>query len=76
MTGPPVLSRAPSGRRAAGLADADDGAGASVLLLVVLVDDLGVDDVLVLILGGLQFLPALALGPLAEHFALAAGKTF
>lgn len=30
----------------------------------------------ILILGGLQFLPALALGPLAEHFALAAGKTF
>lgn len=30
----------------------------------------------ILILGGLQFLPALALGPIAEHFVLAAGKTF
>ena len=30
----------------------------------------------ILILGGLQFLPALALGPLAEHFAMAAGTTF
>lgn len=30
----------------------------------------------ILILGGLQFLPALALGPLAEHFALLAGRTF
>jgi K+-transporting ATPase ATPase A chain len=30
----------------------------------------------ILILGGLQFMPALALGPVAEHFALAAGKTF
>jgi K+-transporting ATPase ATPase A chain len=30
----------------------------------------------ILILGGLQFLPALALGPLAEHFSLLAGKTF
>ena len=30
----------------------------------------------VLILGGLQFLPALALGPIAEHFALLAGQTF
>ncbi|WP_426955021.1 potassium-transporting ATPase subunit KdpA [Muricoccus radiodurans] len=30
----------------------------------------------ILILGGLQFLPALTLGPLAEHFALLAGKTF
>jgi K+-transporting ATPase ATPase A chain len=30
----------------------------------------------ILILGGLQFLPALALGPVAEHFALLAGKTF
>ena len=30
----------------------------------------------ILILGGLQFLPSLALGPLAEHFALLAGKTF
>ncbi|MBY0338750.1 MAG: potassium-transporting ATPase subunit KdpA [Acetobacteraceae bacterium] len=30
----------------------------------------------ILVLGGLQFLPALALGPVAEHFALAAGKTF
>ena len=30
----------------------------------------------ILILGGLQFLPALALGPLAEHGALLAGKTF
>jgi K+-transporting ATPase ATPase A chain len=30
----------------------------------------------ILILGGLQFLPALALGPIAEHFALLAGQTF
>jgi K+-transporting ATPase ATPase A chain len=30
----------------------------------------------ILILGGLQFMPALALGPLAEHFALLAGRTF
>lgn len=30
----------------------------------------------ILILGGLQFLPSLALGPLAEHFSLLAGKTF
>ena len=30
----------------------------------------------ILILGGLQFLPALSLGPLAEHFAMGAGKTF
>ena len=31
---------------------------------------------MILILGGLQFMPALALGPIAEHFVLAAGKTF
>jgi K+-transporting ATPase ATPase A chain len=30
----------------------------------------------ILILGGLQFLPSLSLGPLAEHFAMLAGKTF
>jgi K+-transporting ATPase ATPase A chain len=30
----------------------------------------------ILILGGLQFLPALSLGPLAEHFAMLSGKTF
>jgi K+-transporting ATPase ATPase A chain len=30
----------------------------------------------IFILGGLQFLPSLALGPLAEHFVLLAGKTF
>ena len=30
----------------------------------------------ILILGGLQFLPALSLGPVAEHFAMLAGKTF
>jgi K+-transporting ATPase ATPase A chain len=30
----------------------------------------------VLILGGLTFLPALALGPIAEHVALVAGQTF
>ena len=30
----------------------------------------------ILILGGLQFLPALSLGPLAEHFAMQAGQTF
>ncbi len=30
----------------------------------------------IIILGGLQFLPADTLGPLAEHFLLAAGKTF
>ncbi len=30
----------------------------------------------IIILGGLQFMPADALGPLAEHFAMAAGKTY
>lgn len=30
----------------------------------------------ILILGGLQFMPALALGPIAEHVVLAVGKTF
>ena len=30
----------------------------------------------ILILGGLQFLPSLALGPLAEHVSMLAGKTF
>ncbi len=30
----------------------------------------------IVILGGLQFMPALALGPLAEHFVLFAGKTY
>ncbi|MEN0077327.1 MAG: potassium-transporting ATPase subunit KdpA [Paracraurococcus sp.] len=31
---------------------------------------------MILILGGLQFLPSLALGPLAEQFVLLAGKTY
>ncbi len=30
----------------------------------------------ILILGGLQYLPALSLGPLAEHFTMLAGKTW
>jgi K+-transporting ATPase ATPase A chain len=30
----------------------------------------------ILILGGLQFLPAQSLGPLAEHFAMLSGQTF
>jgi K+-transporting ATPase ATPase A chain len=30
----------------------------------------------ILIVGGLTFFPALALGPISEHFQLAAGKTF
>ncbi|TPG41859.1 potassium-transporting ATPase subunit KdpA [Roseomonas nepalensis] len=30
----------------------------------------------ILILGGLQFLPSLTLGPIAEHFVMLAGKTF
>ena len=30
----------------------------------------------ILIMGGLQFLPALSLGPIAEHFVMGAGKTF
>ena len=30
----------------------------------------------ILIMGGLQYMPSLALGPVAEHFVLAAGKTF
>ena len=30
----------------------------------------------ILILGGLQYFPALALGPIVEHFLLNAGKTF
>lgn len=30
----------------------------------------------ILILGGLQYLPALALGPIAEHFTLLTGQTF
>lgn len=31
---------------------------------------------IILILGGLQFFPALALGPIVEHFAMLAGQTF
>ncbi|WP_027998920.1 potassium-transporting ATPase subunit KdpA [Sinorhizobium arboris] len=31
---------------------------------------------IILILGGLQFLPALALGPIVEHFAMLSGQTF
>ncbi|MCK0197824.1 potassium-transporting ATPase subunit KdpA [Ancylobacter sp. 6x-1] len=31
---------------------------------------------IILILGGLQFFPALALGPIVEHFAMLAGTTF
>jgi potassium-transporting ATPase potassium-binding subunit len=30
----------------------------------------------IIILSGLQFMPALSLGPLAEHFVMLAGKTF
>jgi K+-transporting ATPase ATPase A chain len=30
----------------------------------------------ILIMGGLQFLPSLSLGPLAEHYSMMAGKTF
>lgn len=30
----------------------------------------------ILIVGGLQYLPSLSLGPLAEHFTMLAGKTF
>jgi K+-transporting ATPase ATPase A chain len=30
----------------------------------------------ILIMGGLQYMPSLALGPLAEHFSLLAGRTF
>jgi K+-transporting ATPase ATPase A chain len=30
----------------------------------------------ILILGGLQYFPALALGPIVEHFLMHAGKTF
>ena len=30
----------------------------------------------ILILGGLQYFPALALGPIVEHFLMLAGKTF
>ena len=31
---------------------------------------------IILILGGLQFFPALALGPIVEHFAMLAGQSF
>jgi potassium-transporting ATPase potassium-binding subunit len=31
---------------------------------------------IILILGGLQFLPALVLGPIVEHFAMLSGQTF
>lgn len=31
---------------------------------------------IILILGGLQYFPALALGPIVEHFAMLAGQTF
>ncbi len=30
----------------------------------------------ILIVGGLQFFPAMALGPIVEHFLMLAGKTF
>jgi K+-transporting ATPase ATPase A chain len=31
---------------------------------------------IIIILGGLQYFPALALGPIVEHFAMLAGQTF
>ena len=31
---------------------------------------------IILIMGGLQYFPALALGPIVEHFAMLAGQTF
>ena len=31
---------------------------------------------IILVMGGLQFFPALALGPIAEHFSMLAGQTF
>lgn len=31
---------------------------------------------IILILGGLQFFPALALGPIVEHLAMLSGQTF
>lgn len=31
---------------------------------------------IILIMGGLQFFPALALGPIVEHFLTLAGQTF
>jgi potassium-transporting ATPase potassium-binding subunit len=31
---------------------------------------------IILVMGGLQFFPALALGPIAEHFAMLAGQSF
>jgi len=31
---------------------------------------------IIMILGGLTFLPSLALGPIADHLAMIAGKTF
>ena len=30
----------------------------------------------IIIIGGLQFMPALSLGPLAEHVSMLAGTTF
>ena len=30
----------------------------------------------ILIVGGLQYFPAMALGPIVEHFLMLAGKTF
>jgi len=30
----------------------------------------------IVIMGGLQFMPALSLGPIAEHYVLLAGHTF
>ena len=30
----------------------------------------------IMIMGGLQYFPALALGPIVEHFQMLAGKTF
>jgi K+-transporting ATPase ATPase A chain len=31
---------------------------------------------IILIVGGLQYFPSLALGPIVEHFQMIAGKTF
>ena len=31
---------------------------------------------IILIVGGLTFLPSLALGPIADHLAMISGKTF
>ena len=75
-TGVPISSQSMGPMLAGAILGARRGALSMILFLVLVAAGLPLLVGVILIVGGLTFFPSLALGPIVEHLAGAAGQTF